>query len=248
MLKLKIVFTVPMLLMSSLFPLAASAAIPVPGWGYSFGNYLSGQSDDPNNPFVITEGWGWLLDPPTDNPIISGRITLKFDPSWTIGGYGWLGEFGANPDLSAPAVNATLFSSSLLQPNGNPAMQSSNITIDQTNGIAVFEFDWGTQGFVATKNVSSSGHFNIAAIYFKDPSSPPSNNLVTSYGAGSVAPYGIVGSPSETALLGTNSSTYMLCQSGYCGEPVPEPSSILGIGTALGFVTLLKRKFLAIKR
>lgn len=178
-----------------------------------------------------------MLDPPVNNPILSGRITLRFDPSWTVQTYGWLGKFGATPNLPAPAVGTTVFSKSLLQATANPLMQSSDITINQTSEIAVFEFDWGNQRFVATQNVSISGHFNIAAILFSSPSVPPAGNLTP--------PYGIVGSPEETALLGTQSSTYMLCQSGYCGNtPVPEPLTIFGSATALGFIPLFKKAYL----
>lgn len=198
------------------------------GWGYSLGNWISGESDNPDNPFVITEGWGWVLDPPSEG-IISGRITLKFDPSWTVSGIGWLGEFGANPNLAAPPVEAgtVRFESSLLQSNANPIMQSANITVDQSNGLAVFEYDWGQSGFVPTLYLNSTGHFNLAAILFSNPLEFPAANLVTPIGAGSIAPYGIVGTPNETYLLGTDSSTYMLCVDGYCGvHPVPAPPAL----------------------
>lgn len=245
MLKSKSFHTISICLLAGiLFQHSASAAVPIAGWGYSFGNWLSGQSDNPDDFTVITEGWGWVLDPPANNPIISGRITLKFDPSWTVGGYGWLGEFGADPNLPAPPIGAIRFDSSLLQINANPAMQSSNITIDQSNGLAVFEFDWGTSGFIPTKNLNDSGHFNFAAILFTNPLVLPDDDLVTAIGAGSIAPYGVVGSPQETALLGTNSPTYMLCQGGYCGErkPVPEPFTILGSLSALSFGAYFKRQ------
>jgi hypothetical protein len=227
-----------------LFSQPVLAAVPVAGWGYSFGNWLSGQSDDPTNPWVITEGWGWVLDPALDNPIISGRVTLKFDPSWTVGGYGWLGEFGADQSMQAPPIGAIRFDSSLLQMNANPAMQSSNISIDQNNGLAVFEFDWGTAGFVPTTALNNSGHFNFAAILFTDPLVLPDADMVTSVGAGVIAPYGIVGTPEETGLLGIDSSTYMLCESGYCGV-IPEPSTFvlvtLGV-LPLVFTGIAKRK------
>jgi len=225
----KIAFTASVVLISSLQSLSASAAFyDGEGWGFSFGPWATRERDE----------WGYLIDPPVNNPILSGRITLRFDPSWTVQSYGWLGQFGADPNLPAPAVGVgtTVFSTSLLQPTANPLMQSSDITINQTSGIAVFEFDWGNQGFVATQNVSSSGHFNIAAISFSSPSVPPAGYLT--------APYGIVGSPEETTLLGTQSSTYMLCQSGYCGVPVPEPLTIFGSATALGFIPLFKKAYL----
>lgn len=223
----KIAFTASLVLISNLQPLSASAIVTNDeGWGFSFLGWATSDGDQ----------WGILIDPPVNNPILSGRITFRFDPSWTVQSYGWLGQFGADPNLAAPAVGTTVFSKSLLQPTANPLMQSSDITINQTSGIAVYEFDWGNQGFVATQNVSSSGHFNIAAILFSSPSVPPAGYLT--------APYGIVGSPEETASLGTQSSTYLLCQSGYCGEPVPEPLTIFGSATALGFIPLFKKSYL----
>jgi|SRR6476620_2231598 len=223
----KIAFTASVVLISNLQSLPASAIVTdFEGWGFSFLGWSSREGHH----------WGILIDPPVNNPILSGRITFRFDPSWTVETYGWLGQFGADPNLAAPAVGTTVFSQSLLQPTANPLMQSSDITINQTSGIAVFEFDWGNQGFVATQNVSSSGHFNIAAILFSSPSVPPAGYLTS--------PYGIVGSPEETALLGTQSSTYLLCTSGYCGEPVPEPLTIFGSATALGFIPLFKKAYL----
>lgn len=226
---------------------ALALGIPLVGQCYSFGNWLSGQSDDPNNPWVITEGWGWVLDPPTDNSFLSGRVTLKFDPSWTVGGVGWLGEFGEDPALPAPQVEDGIirFDSSLLQPNANTEMVSSNITIDQSNGLAVFEFNWGTPGFIPTLNLSSSGHFNFAAILFTDPLVLPADELVTPFGAGSIAPYGIVGNPYDHSL-GTNAPTYLQIIDGSTGEThfccIPEPATLALLGTGLIGLAGFKRK------
>jgi hypothetical protein len=226
----KIAFTTSLGLIISLQPLSALGALPKEkGWGYYLQMIVILLNGD--SPYIV-----YLIDPPADDPILSGRITLKFDPSWTVKSYGWLGQFGANPNLAAPAVGTTEFSESLLQINANPLMQSSDITINETSGAAVFEFDWGNQGFVPTQNVNSSGQFNLAAILFSTPSVPTASDLT---------PYGIVGSPQETDLLGTQSSTYMLCKSGYCGsEPVPEPLTIFGSATALGFIPFFKKAYL----
>jgi hypothetical protein len=53
----KIAFTASLVLISNLQSPSASAALPIVGWGYSLGNWVSGQSDDPQNPYIITEGW-----------------------------------------------------------------------------------------------------------------------------------------------------------------------------------------------
>lgn len=233
----KIAFTIAsLLLISSLQPLPASALIKKEpgGWGFTLLiiRLLATDSQD-------LEKVMYLVDPPSDDPILSGRLTLDFDPSWTVESSGWLGQFGANPNLAAPAVGTTEFSQSLslFQTTANPLMQSSDIAINQTSGIAVFEFDWGNQGFIPTQNLDSSGRFNLAAIVFSRLSVPSSGN--------STPLYGIVGSPEETALLGTQSSTYVLCASGFCGsEPVPEPVTIFGSVTALGFISLFKKAYL----
>ena len=232
----KIAFTAFLLLIISLQPLSALAAISQKdkdkqGWGFFILIILISLSD--------SEDAKVLLDPPGDDPILSGRLTLEFDPSWTVKSYGWLGQFGADPNLAAPAVGAIEFSDSLLQASANQLMPSSNITINETSGIAVFEFDWGNQGFIPTQNVNSSGQFNFAGITFSRPlASTAGNSTPTS-------PFKIVGSPQETDSLGTQSSTYMLCKSGYCGsQPVPEPLTFFGSATALGFISLFKKAYL----
>ena len=111
-----------------------------------------------------------VIDPPPTE-ILSGRVTIDFDPSNELLYAGWYGEFGANPLLPAPPVDGSTFDQNLLQFNSNPAMVSSNINIDQTNGRVVFEFDWGSAGFIPTLNLDSQGHFNILGMYFL-PSSP----------------------------------------------------------------------------
>jgi hypothetical protein len=232
----KLAFTTSLVLIFSLQPLSALASRNnEQGWGYWILVVLAILSDSQDAKVMI--------DPPSDNPILSGRITLEFDPSWTVKSYGWLGQFGANPNLAAPAVGATDFSDSLLQATANQVMQSSSITINETSNIAVFEFDWGNQGFIPTQNVNSSGEFNLAGITFTRPLSFTTSNSTPT------APFRIVGSPQETDSLGTQSTTYMLCQSGYCGsQPVPEPLTIFGSATALGFISLFKKAYLRRKQ
>ena len=228
------------LLSSAFFSSSASAlGIPVVGWGYSIGNGLyvaaGGDRCDPGSALC---GRGWLFDPP-QSEILSGRLTAHFDPSWTVGGAGWFGEFGMDPNIPAPAIGATEVDyNALLQTDANPAMQSSNIIIDQLNGVVTFEFDWGPLGFEPTMNMDPSGHFNFAGIWFDQQYSP----------LDTTAPYGVVGSPAETATLGTQSSTYMLCrrkidgQEFYCGAGVPEPPILALLSFGLVGAALFRGK------
>jgi hypothetical protein len=188
-------------------PSPASAAVPFLGWGYSAGNviYVAGGGNR-CDPYVAICGWGWLFDPPYAD-IISGRLTVEFDPSLTVAEAGWFGDFGANPTLLAPSIGSTVVDETLLQTTCSPEMVSCSIDINQAEGIAVFDFNFGPAGYVPT-----SGDFNFAGLFFEGLTTPV--DAV------------VVGSPAETAALGTGSPTYMLCSSGYCGE-TPEPSAIV---------------------
>ena len=101
--------------------------------------------------------------------IISGKLSLEFDPFEQVLGAGWYGEFGFDPLMAAPAIGESDLLGSLiplLQDFANPNMVSSSISIDQLMGKAVFEFDWGSEGFTPTMNLDPSGHFNVFAIYW----------------------------------------------------------------------------------
>lgn len=224
--------------MAIAFP--AKAAIPVAGWGYSLGNALYiGAGGDPGDPYVITKGWGWLIDPPSIDTIISGRATLKFDPNLTVLAAGWLGDFGANPTISAPPVGSSFISENQIQ-GPSPSLLTSSISIDQLNGLATFDYDWGPSGFLP----ATLDHFNFAAIVFDDStlSAIPASSLVTRENAGVAAPYGIVGTSALTANLGTNLPTYMLCSKGYCGISVPGPLPILGLGAVFAYSRKLRKR------
>lgn len=161
-----------------------------------------------------------ILDPDSFNAIVSGRATLAFDPSYQVLAAGWFGEFGADPALLAPPVPVPTHQSGidLLQTTANTAMASAGISV--APGQVVFEFDWGAPGFVPQAHVSADGHFNFAGLYLY---SPDFANATVGSAANVVS---VVGSAAQTATLGTASSTYMLCASGYCGvNPIPEPSS-----------------------
>ncbi|WP_130969129.1 PEP-CTERM sorting domain-containing protein [Aquabacterium lacunae] len=167
--------------------------------------------------------------PPADsfNAIVSGRFTLSFDPSMRVVAAGWYGEFGANPSLPAPTGDLALADISTLQLQANAAMQHASITVDQAAGLAVFEFefDWGPAGMVPSLNVDSNGHTNIAALLLEAPAQPMADAVT------------VLGSPAQTAALGTESSTYMLCTSGYCGvNPVPEPQVWAMVMASLGVI------------
>lgn len=168
-----------------------------------------------------------VIDPPADsfNAIVSGRFTLSFDPSMRVVAAGWYGEFGADPSRPAPTGDLALADITPLQLQANAAMQHASITIDQAAGLAVFEFDWGPAGMVPTLNVDSTGHTNIAALLLEAPAQPVFDAVT------------VLGSPAETAALGTQSSTYMLCTSGYCGvNPVPEPKVWALMAASLGVI------------
>lgn len=69
-----------------------------------------------------------VVDPPAER-ILSGKVTIDFDPSNKLIATGWYGEFGANPLLPAPIVGSSSFDQNLLQFNSNPALISSNIAL-----------------------------------------------------------------------------------------------------------------------
>jgi len=157
-----------------------------------------------------------VIDPPSDtfNAIVSGRITLSFDPSQRVVAAGWYGEFGANPSIPAPKTDLSDVDISLLQTQANGLMKSSSIMVDQAAGRAVFEFDWGPGAYRPVNYMDSLGHFNMAGLFLEAPTHA-TGDVVT-----------VVGSPADTIANGTSSSTYMLCTSSYCGvNPIPEPST-----------------------
>jgi hypothetical protein len=174
-----------------------------------------------------------VIDPPTDSfsAIVSGRITLQFDPTLRVAAAGWYGEFGADPTKPAPKTDLSDLEATMLQLDPNAAMVSSSITIDQAAGTAIFAFDWGTTGFQPTRNLDAGGHFNIAGLFLAPADGAPQ------VFSGSPSAVTVVGSPANTAAMGTNSSTYMLCTSGYCGvNPVPETTTVSMLLAGLGLL------------
>lgn len=217
------------------------AALPVAGWGYSVGNLFWGILPWNN------QGAGWW-DPPAGT-ILSGRVTLRFDPSYyQITGYGWFGDFGVDPSIPAPAVISDFLTVdpawaatwNLQAPN--PAMTQS-VAIDNSAGIMVVDFDWGPSGYTPPTN----DHFNFFGYTYSLPSGMTNAQLQLAttgpFGPGKMA---ISGSPQDVAANGTDAQTYMLCTSGFCGaSAIPEPSrlamTIIGL-IAAGAVFNTKRK------
>jgi hypothetical protein len=192
----------------------------------------------PPTPFItrIVKGALIVIDPPVESALISGRVSLQYDPSFQVLAAGWFGEFGADVSLPAPPVPvpAVVDIAAQLQLAPNPAMSSSDIR--STPGRTVFEFNWGPDGFVGTRNMDSEGHVNFAGLVLTSPSfetgvvGAPTNFVR------------IAGSREETAALGTESQTYLLCAGGYCGaNPIPEPSTFALMTISL-LVLLLGRK------
>ena len=168
-----------------------------------------------------------VIDPPSSSfvDILSGRFTLQFDPSMRVVAAGWYGEFGADPTVPAPLTDLSDVDIALLQYQPNAAMVRSSIVIDQAAGLAVFEFDWGPNGFQPTAYMDSDGHFNIAGLFLEAPALGIADAVT------------VVGSPADTIARGTDSSTYMLCSTGYCGvNPVPEPETWALMLASLGVV------------
>ena len=77
---------------------------------------------------VVTTVVVKIIDPPPTE-ILSGRVTIDFNPSNKLLYAGWYGQFGADPSLPAPPVDGSTFDQNLLQFNSNNAMVSSNIEL-----------------------------------------------------------------------------------------------------------------------
>lgn len=185
-------------------------------------------NDKPAGAFKVADVTTTKYDPPVMS-IISGRITAKFNPLDQIYKAGWYGEFGADPTMPAPEIGYKgendLF---LLQENANPLMQSGSITIDKLNGIIVFEFNWGPNGFLPTLNMDAKGHYNFAGV-FVFPS------------AGSTGALDVIGA-NDIPTLGTDAGTYLLCSGGFCGNPVPEPNSWVMLIAGFGLTGAAMRR------
>ncbi len=213
------------------------AAIPVGGWGYSLGNALWGIAP------WHDDGAGWW-DPPADQAILKGRITLKFDPNfYQIKSYGWFGDFGANPNIAAPKVikdvskpNSDWASTWILQ-DANPNMQQ-NVQIDNAIGLMVVNFDWGDNGYKPKNN----DHFNFFGYTYSVPKGMTNqqlqNNTHGAYGEGKMS---IIGNAADVVKNGVNASTYMLCSGGYCGE-TPIPGAIWLFVSALSMLTMMRHR------
>lgn len=177
-----------------------------------------------------------VIDPSSFNSIESGRITINFDPSYQVLAAGWFGEFGADPLKVAPAIPVPTDDSGigLLQLEHNASMASASII--QSPGQVVFNFDWGSPGLVPSSNLYDD-HFNLAGLYLYSPTFAEQTT-------GTTADVALIsGSPSETAALGTASSTFMLCDSGFCGvNPVSEPDTYALMLVGLGLMVPLYRR------
>jgi hypothetical protein len=160
---------------------------------------------------------------PTAMTILSGRATIQLSPGETFVQAGWYGEFGANPLLPAPPVGSATIDELALQEGCNPLMVSCSASYNASLHQTVLEFDWGQPGFTPSLNLDAGGHFNFAAVYTLAPNAN--------------APFGMLGTRADVAAMGTNAPTYMLCNTGYCGN-VPEPESwgmvILGLALVGG--------------
>jgi len=234
-------------LIGFIFCRQAQAIVPVSGWGYSIGygaDRLLGiiEEDD--------DLWNFWIDPPPET-ILSGRVSLFYDPDlFTIVDYGWVGEFGEDPSIASPPVTSSGIIPTL-NPNGQPwalqspndVLQNANVDINDVLGQIVIDFDWGESGF----QPQVDQHFNFFGIVVSVPDTLATFKFVPR-GTGD---FGLLGSPQDVEAVGTNASTFLECSGGFCGEEplgdleaayVPEPLTILGTATALGFVASFKRK------
>jgi len=176
-----------------------------------------------------------VIDPPAE-ALLEGRITLEYDSSFQALGAGWFGEFGADPTLPAPPIPVPTIVdvNGQIQQFNNAAMVSADIT--SSAGRTVFEFDWGPDGFTATRNMDAEGHVNFAGLALTSPTFESGvvgekTNFVN-----------VAGSREETAALGTESHTYLLCGGGYCGaNPIPEPSTYALMAISLAFLLAVRR-------
>lgn len=205
------------------------ALVPIVGNGVSIGSAIVGTlpwSED---------GIGWW-DPVATSAILRGRVTLQYDPAaYQIVQFGWFGDFGADPSITAPAVitgapdDAWLSTFVLQQPNGG---MTSTVSIDNAAGLMVVNFDWGPDGYTPP----SADHFNFFGYTFTTPAGASTESMQAAitgpYGPGKMV---VLGGPQDVALNGDNALTYIRCTGGYCGvNPVPEPATwallLLGFG------------------
>jgi len=197
------------------------------GWTYSLEKVVTTYTEWERGSTVMIQdkeptGGGWIkrvysgtivkFDPITDR-ILSGRLTLSFDPNVHLSKFGWYGEFGNDPML-APPVPGTNGSNDVysLQDLASASMTSNSFFVDNNSGLAVVEFNWGIDGLLPTMYMDAEGHFNSFGMIFDttDASFTPT----------------IVGSLQDIETNGESASTYIKCTSGYCGiAPVPEPES-----------------------
>jgi len=89
-------------------------------------------------------------------------------------------------------------------------------------------------------NLNETGHYNFVGLFFEPPSPIPDSLIGSSPSAKIVTTYG---SLSDALSNGTNASTYQLCTSGLCGEPVPGPLPILCLGAVFGYSRKLRKRF-----
>jgi hypothetical protein len=228
-------------------PSSTKTTTSVEWWIDKFGSkvrlYVPPKKDDPDTPpsdcptcVVHTKVTTEVTIPdPSSAVILSGRVTYSFEPGDVAVQAGWFGEFGADPLMPAPVPGDVEDGSSpsLLQPTANPLMSSSSIVVDDTLGTIVFQFDWGPNGFLPTRNLDANGHFNIGAVFFaRNDGIEPDISLVIS---SDFSPTG----PSYT-LCSADRQAYS------CGvHPIPEPSTwfltLMGFG-ALGATLRLRRR------
>jgi hypothetical protein len=223
-------------------PSTSLAAVPFAGWGYSFGNAIVGVTPwSPN-------GSGWW-DPPSQGAILSGQLTLKYDPSdFQILDYGWFGAFGADPSVPAPSVingppPAGWYSTWDLQaPNSG---MTANVSINNTLGLMVVDFNWGPGGYTPP----TPSDFNFFGYIYSVPVGTTTQQLqIDSQGAPGPGKIVLVGNGDAAEIMaeGTNAPTYLVCSGGYCGDVVPEPATwrlfLVGFGVLGLIARALRRK------